>query len=408
MRPADLIRSAAAALGNNKLRSGLTMLGITIGVFSVVGVMTALSAIGTSIDSGLSVLGTHVFQIQRNPAVQIGGPQRSRGRPVITITEARRFASLMPAEVHTINFEVQHWGVLVRHQDRETAPRMAVVGTDAHYLNTHNFRLDYGRNLLADDVELGRPVAVIGYDIQQELFPFENPIGAWITIGGARYRVVGVLEEKGSLFGGQQDNRILVPITRFMGDFSNHWQSVNIAVQAPDAESFEEIRETAIGAMRLARRLDPGAENNFEVFSNDSLRDAFARIAAAVGAGGFLISAIALVAAGIGIMNIMLVSVTERTREIGIRKSIGARRKDILRQFLLESVYLSQLGGLAGIALGVLVGNFVAAQMNVPMLFPWFWAVVAVVTCTIIGVTFGLYPAWKAARLDPVDSLRFE
>jgi len=204
------------------------------------------------------------------------------------------------------------------------------------------------------------------------------------------------------------DNILLIPITRFvMSDWS--WRrSMDISVMAPDPTRMSLAEDTAIGQFRQVRGLEPEEANDFEVYSNDSMQDAFAEIAQVVGIGGLLISAIALVCAGVGIMNIMLVSVTERTREIGLRKSIGARKRDILLQFLLEAIALSLLGGFAGIVLGWVIGNFVAAQMNVPMIIPWFWIGTAIAVCSAIGITFGFFPAWRAAQMRPVEALRYE
>jgi putative ABC transport system permease protein len=217
-----------------------------------------------------------------------------------------------------------------------------------------------------------------------------------------------VYAEKGTSFGQSQDNFVAVPITRFLQD--NGWahRTVNIATEAPSHELYNATLDQAITAMRIARGLRPEQENDFDIYSNDSLISAFAKVADIVGAGAFIISGIALLAAGVGIMNIMLVSVTERTREIGIRKSIGAKKSDILAQFLSESVTLSLLGGFAGIILGVVAGDILAVWRNADAIFPYGWAATGVLVCTAIGVVFGLYPAWKAASLDPIAALRHE
>jgi putative ABC transport system permease protein len=214
--------------------------------------------------------------------------------------------------------------------------------------------------------------------------------------------------EKGTSFGQSQDATVVVPITRFLQDNGSSHRWIRIATEAPSHELYNATLDHAITAMRIARGLRPGQDNDFDVYSNDSLISAFAKVADIVGVGAFIISGIALLTAGVGIMNIMLVSVTERTREIGIRKSIGAKKRNILTQFLLESVVLSLVGGCAGILLGVAVGDFVASRLKADAIFPLGWASAGVLVCTAIGVGFGLYPAWKAASLNPIEALRHE
>lgn len=412
LRPSDLLSMAGASLKANKLRSFLTMLGITVGVFSVVGVMTALSAVKESIDSGLNVLGAGVFSVQRFPAIRTHSTYwKYRNRPPIDYRTAKRFQKEMEQTTPVVCLKYPtDWGIKVSYGNRETAPRMGVIGTNEHFLVTNNFRLNYGRNLTEDDLTFVRPVVVINSAIERLLFPHENPLDKWITVGRFRYRVVGVLEEKGKIFGEDQDTVLLVPASRIVSEYgdANRWEEFSLQVQAPNPLVYNETWEAAIGAMRLARGLPPEKVNDFEIVSNDSLLDAFNKVAVVVQTGGFIISFIALAAAGVGIMNIMLVSVTERTREIGIRKSLGARRRDILRQFLLEAVFLAQVGGLFGILLGAAAGNTAAHFMNAQAIFPWFWAAAAVAICGLVGVSFGLYPAWKAARLHPVEALRYE
>ncbi|HSP33389.1 MAG TPA: FtsX-like permease family protein, partial [Thermoanaerobaculia bacterium] len=222
------------------------------------------------------------------------------------------------------------------------------------------------------------------------------------------YMDAGVLAEKRSTFGQSQDDIIAVPITRFFNDFGARNRSINIATQSTSQATYNATLDKAIGAMRIARGLKVGQDNDFEVYSNDTLLTAFAQVAGTIRIGAFVISAIALLAAGIGIMNIMLVSVTERTREIGVRKAIGARRDDIIRQFLLEAIFLSEVGGLAGIIFGVAGGNGVAFLWDMSVVFPWGWAITGLAVCSAIGIGFGWYPAWKASRLEPVEALRYE
>lgn len=410
IRLLDLLSLATGSLTSNRLRSTLTILGISIGVFSVVGVMTFLSAVRTSIDEGLSFLGANVFEVNKYPAVMIAdGWWNYTDRPNITLREGQRFKELMEEGSDVlVSLKLTDGGERASFLDRQTERNIQVTGTDENFIFTANFEIAYGRNLSSDDVLFNRSVVVIGAEIESRLFPDINPLGREIIVDDFKYTIIGVLKERGSMFGQNMDAIALTPITRFMQTNFNRWRSANIAVQAPSAETFDSTQDDVIGTLRLVRGLEPEAPNNFEIYSNDSLRDEFARIAAIVGTAGLLISGIALITAGVGIMNIMLVSVTERTREIGVRKSLGARSHDILKQFLIESVFLSELGALGGILLGVIGGNVVARLFNVSAIFPWFWAGVAVLVCSLIGIGFGLYPAWKAARLNPVEALRYE
>lgn len=409
LRYRDLVDLSTRAMGTNKLRSILTMLGVAIGVFSVVGVMTALSAIRQNIDSGLNFLAANVFEISKFPPIRTeGGRATWWRRPNITPRQATEFVARMQQEDIIVTLRGQNSGQEIRFGDRNTGPIHTIVGSNENFILTHNFEIDAGRNLSEADLAFNRPVIVLGAEVVEQLFFDMDPVGQWVVADGQRYEVIGTLKARGKLFGNAMDNFVLVPIPRFVQYNWHPRRSMELSVMAPSVEQMAAVEDLIIGHFRHVRGLLPGQENDFDVYSNESLQEAFAQIANIVGIGGLLISGIALLCAGVGIMNIMLVSVTERTREIGLRKSIGARRSDILLQFLLEAVALSLLGGLMGIALGVLVGNVVAAQLNVPMILPWFWIAAAVTICTAIGVGFGFFPALRAARMRPVEALRYE
>jgi putative ABC transport system permease protein len=407
----EIIRMALGSLGVNKLRSGLTMLGITIGVFSVIGVMTAVSALRGSVESGLSALGSDTFQFVKR-ANSFGPPDSVTGRKLanrrdITLAQTNRYEALMEGHA-TVAVSAGSGGAQAIYEGRKTQSNVSLTGTNENYLSANKFTLEVGRNLTADDVDLARPVVLIGQDIVTRLFPSESPLDKRITIRGHVYTVIGILASKGSAFGQSLDTVALIPITRFLSDYGSRNRSLSIATQAPSQEFYNDTIDRAITAMRTVRGLKAEDDNDFDLSSNDSLIAAFATVADTLQLGSLAISAIALVAAGVGIMNIMLVSVTERTKEIGVRKSIGARKKTILAQFLVESVVISLAGGLFGILLGVLGGNGVALMLNATVVFPWNWALAGLGVCSAIGVGFGFYPAWKAASLDPIEALRFE
>lgn len=408
MQLSEILKLAGGALAANKLRSGLTMLGIAVGVFSVIGVMTVISGLRSNIEQGLNVLGANSFQLTRTPPINFSDPrQRFANRRNIDYTMATRLRDLL-GDSATVSLQIRRQGRVVTYLDRRTNPNVLLGGGDEHFVTSRNFDIAGGRNLGREDVEFGRPVVVLGADVSNRIFVNEEPVGKLVRIDGQNYTVIGVLAAKGSSFGQSQDNVAIIPITRFLQVYGNAGRSISINVQAPSQELLPAVQDRAIGTMRLVRGLDPEDPNDFEVFSNDSLIEAFNSIAGIVAVGAFVISAIALLASGVGVMNIMLVSVTERTKEIGIRKSIGAKKRNILSQFLIEAVTLSLAGGLAGVGFGIIAGNGVALVLSAEMIFPWAWAMAGLLVCGGIGVTFGMYPAWKAANLDPIEALRYE
>jgi putative ABC transport system permease protein len=413
MQFSEIIKMAFGSLGVNKLRSALTMLGITIGVFSVIGVMTAVTAMRSSIETGLSFLGSNMFQFAKYPVFGGGGPEgrrRFQMRRDITLEQAMRFKHEMEGIADVVCLKAfDNDGAQAVYGGRKTTPNLTFGGSDEHFLAANQYDIGIGRNFTPGDVELSRPVTVIGQEIVEKLFPSENPLGKTIKIKERTYVVIGVFAPKGQSFGNNSDGIAIIPITRFVADYGAERRSINIATQAPTQQVYNETLDKAITVMRVVRGLQAEKENDFEIYSNDSLIAAFAKVADAVSAGSFVISGIALLAAGVGIMNIMLVSVTERTKEIGVRKSIGARKKNILAQFLIESVTISLIGGIAGILLGVGVGNLLATLVfNANLLIPWDWTLIGLLVCSGIGIGFGFYPAWKAASLDPIEALRFE
>jgi putative ABC transport system permease protein len=408
----EILRIAFTSLGVNKLRSCLTMLGITIGVFSVIGVMTTISALRGSIETGLSFLGSNTFQFGKWPVVGGGGKDHRKYemRRNITLAQALRYKQLMEGTSNVVGLKVgfNENAAQAVYNGRKTTPDVTFGGTNEYFLNTNQYSIELGRNLQPEDIELARPVIIIGQDVVKKLFPSESPLGKTIKVMARTYVVIGTFAEKGTTFGQSDDNWAVIPITRFFSDMGAERYTVNIATEAPSHLLYNEIMDKGVTAMRIVRGLGPEAENDFELYSNDSILGIFGKVADVVTSGSFVISGIALLAAGVGIMNIMLVSVTERTKEIGIRKSIGARKKSILIQFLVEAIAISLAGGVLGIALGVGVGNLVAMWMKAGAIFPWEWAVLGLVVCSGIGVGFGFYPAWKAASLDPIEALRYE
>jgi putative ABC transport system permease protein len=409
MKNWELIKMAWNALGANKLRSTLTTSGITIGIFSIISVMTAISALQASIETGLSFLGSNTFQFSKYPnGIKIWGDEKYRNRKNIDYQTYLKFARLMADEADVICPKVWDDSTQAVYENKKTNPNIELCGTTQDFLAANNFKISDGRNLSAEDVEFARSACAIGQQLVQKLFPQGHAVGKVIKLNEKNYEVIGTLAEKGSNFGGNDDNLVLIPITKFFENYGSRQRSLNIAIEAKNQVVYERTMGIAIGAFRSARGLRPEETSDFEIYSNDSLASAFRNIAATVRVGAFIISALALVAAGVGIMNIMLVSVTERTKEIGIRKSLGARQRDIRMQFLLEALFLSLLGATAGILLGIAAGNGLAVWLQASTVFPFGWAILGVLVCSAIGVGFGLYPAHKAASLDPIEALRYE
>jgi putative ABC transport system permease protein len=405
----ETVTQAISSLTMNKLRSALTIMGVAVGVFSIIAVMTALDAIDKSVESGLASLGANTFQIQKDPPTTFGsGHSRNiyANRKDISYKQALLFRKSMESSTRNIGFMISSMANQAKYANLSTNPDVNLTGGDENFSASSGYQVVSGRNLAETDIRYARNSAVLGSDVATTLFPSgENPQNKSVKINGEVYTVAGVFAKKGTAFGQSQDNFVLIPITRYL-DHVNEKSSLSLTVEALSRKEYQQTIDRAIGAMRLARGLTIKDANDFEIRTNESLIDSFREIQRAIGTGAFIISFMALLTAGVGIMNIMLVSVTERTREIGIRKSIGAPRTTILRQFLLEALFLSLIGGFIGTIVGLVIGNLVAFQFNLPLLFPWLWITVAMLVCSAIGIVFGLFPAWKAANLNPVEALR--
>jgi putative ABC transport system permease protein len=406
----EALTMALNAVTTHKLRSSLTLLGILIGVFSIIVVMTAIRALQGSIEGQMTQLGSDTFQMQRFPAIQVEDDIESHEK----YFRRKRFYYPNAAYIReratlaknvSVSSEVDMGEVASRF--RKTNPTISFRGMSPESFETRNLIVAEGRPFVDSDLAGGRYVTVLGADVAKRLFPFGSPLGEWVQFKGVKYTVVGVLEPKGSIFGQSQDGFIVVPMTTVLNRYGRE-TPLTIQVQAHNQAVYEDTVEQVRGILRAMRKVPPGEGDDFEIVSNDSLIKQFRTITLAVRAGAGIIASIALVAAGIGIMNIMLVSVTERTKEIGIRRAIGAKKRNIMTQFILEAIVLSEIGGVLGILLGIGAGNVAAMALSTPPVFPWDWALIGLVVCSVVGIAFGTYPAWKAANLDPIESLRYE
>jgi putative ABC transport system permease protein len=410
----DLISMSLRAIVGNRLRSTLTLVGIVAGVASIIAVMTAISVVQGTMEKEMSVLGAQVFQVQKWPAGfnSMEERRKARHRPPVTVEHANAIREQVES-VDIVGAELWDFGFVVEYRGESTNPNVTICGGTPEYPPNNTHYVGLGRNISQIDIKSGRKVAVIGYAIAQKLFPFVDPIDKEIRLDGRKYRVIGVFDEKKSAFGSAYDNYVLIPITTYLDiygmiDRNGFSRSVNITVRAKTPELIDDAIEETRQVMRRERGLKANEEDNFDFFNSQSLITQFNDMTLGVKIAAFVIGIIALVVAGIGIMNIMLVSVTERTKEIGIRKSLGAKPKNILTQFLLEAVILCNLGGVVGVVVGFGLGNLVTAFTSFAVSVPLEWAVIGLVFCSGVGIIFGLLPAVRASRLHPVDALRYE
>ena len=411
MQLGENIRMALFALRTNKLRAGLTMLSVVVGVFSIIGAMTAIGILTNGISDSLSQLGSETFTVQKFPSIQMGGMDwlKYMHRKSITYEDikfVRNFTSLPLA----VSAEHKMAPLTIAYNNEKSDPQFSLLGSDDNFATNHNYAVDLGRMLTKEDVEYARDVCILTKDLINRVFKDGgSPLGKTVKLNGRPYEVIGTFTPKGGGGGASMDNFALIPITNEQKYFADPMLvSLTMTVRAKTIEQLDETQDEVIGSLRSARSVKPGADNDFEVETNTSLNlqfESFSKYVVYAGAG---ISAIALLAASIGIMNIMLVSVTERTKEIGIRKALGATRASIISQFLTESLVLCLLGGIIGIILGIAFGNIVAILMHAAVYIPYLWIGIGLLVCSFVGVVFGLYPAIKAARMDPIDALRFE
>ncbi|HRU46661.1 MAG TPA: ABC transporter permease [Candidatus Marinimicrobia bacterium] len=401
------LKLAFQTVKSNKMRTFLTTLGIVIGVTAVIGMMSIINALDRYMTKSLSSIGGNVFWIQKFPAVQVGHlDQKYRMRKDLKYEHAeaiKRSATLVSA----VSAEFFRWGKTVKYKDRATNPNVLVYGGDEYWADVNGRNISEGRMISLMDVQHRRAVAVLGADVAEKLFPFTYPIGEQVKIDGIRYEVIGVMEKMGQAMMGNQDNIVTIPNSTFIKTYGD-WGSINIAVKAKSAETILDAMDQVTAILRIARKVPPGDENDFEVVTADSIMNTLRNLTGFIFIAAVIICGISLVVGGIGIMNIMLVSVTERTREIGIRKAVGAKRRHILTQFMTEAVGICLFGGLIGILLGVVVGLLIAQAFKLPPVIPLWSIFVGMGFSLLIGVVFGTYPALKAAKLDPIEALRYE
>ncbi|MBS1271714.1 MAG: Macrolide export ATP-binding/permease protein MacB [Candidatus Marinimicrobia bacterium] len=408
MNLVEPIRMAFNSLWANKLRSSLTLLGVIIGVFTIIGMQSVIVGFQKNVHKELSALGANVFQVQKYPSVNMGGHDRHKYRNRKDITwENGKAIQEYATHVAAVGIENWEFGAVVKYGDKRTSPSVRVAGGTPEFAISNGYFVERGRFLTDSDVLHNRNVVVVGVDIIEELLPNVDPLGKEIKVAGKPFRIIGVFQEMGSRFGNSRDNRLVIPLSTWESLYGTN-RSVNLTIRAKSADEFQQAMDEVNSILRTVRKVPLGEPNDFEIWSSESQTAQFDNMTRMVRFAAIGIASISLLVAGIGIMNIMMVTVTERTREIGIRKAIGAQRGDILRQFLIESIILSVIGGLIGIVIGIGVAQVLSKVTPLPSAVPLWTIMLALVFCSIIGLFFGLYPAAKAAKMDPIESLRYE
>ncbi len=406
----ESLRMAVSAVAAHKLRSALTLLGVLIGVFSIIVVMTAMRVMQSYVESELSQLGDQTFMVRKLPTVLFSMPEgmeKILRRKNITLQEGRRLETSATL-ARAVGVETSFWAGQIQTPYKRTAPDVRLYGETPGSLPARNWIVQDGRGITESDVDGARDVCVLGNKLAHTIFPTGSPVGERVKINGMNYAVVGVLYPKGGKLGGDQDNFAIIPLTAGFNRFGYIRRSLTILVQARDRASFEACIEEVRGLLRIIRKVLPGEPDSFDIASNDTLIAQFRKFTRTLRLGVAVVSSIALLAAGIGIMNIMLVSVTERTREIGVRRAVGAKKRNIMTQFIIEAIVLCEIGGVIGVGCGILGGNSTAYIFKLEPVIPVDWIILGLLICSVVGLIFGTYPAFKAANLDPIESLRYE
>lgn len=407
------IRLALRSIRSNLLRASLTLLIIAFGIMALVGILTAIDSAIYSLNDSFSSLGANTFNVEpRGTTIsgRRGGRITKRGEPLV-YSQATDFKERFdfPGARTSISLQCTNRATLT-YQEEATNPNIRMTGVDENYLRAKGMDLAVGRNITQREALNGNNVTLLGADLVDILFAGKNDLamGSIVNAGNIKLKVIGILKSKGASMNQSEDRQILIPLQTAKRYFGTARTSYNVIVALNDASQMDSAIASATGLLRNIRRLKASQDNDFEMSKSDGLIDVIKENTLYLRLAAVMIGLITLLGAAIGLMNIMLVSVTERTREIGINKAIGATSRSIMTQFLTEAVIISLLGGIVGILLGVLVGNVVSLLMGGNFVFPWIWITMAVFTCTIVGLVSGLYPALKASRLDPIESLRYE
>ena len=405
------ISIAIDSIKANRLRAVITMLIISIGIMALVGILSAIDAIKNGINNNFTDMGANTFTI-RNADVNIRVGRRGKKAKAyekVTYKEALRFKNEFNYPVITSVSTMASMAARLKFENKKTNPNIQVFGSDENYILTAGYDLEKGRNFNTSEVLRGSHFTIIGKDVETALFGEKgNALDKFIKVGANRYQVIGVLKSKGNSSGFGGDKVCVIPLTNARQYFGNDNMSFTINVLTKNNLLLDIILNEAKGIFRKIRKIPTTGKDNFDIIKADNLASMLLDEISTVTAGATIIALITLLGAAIGLMNIMLVSVTERTREIGIRKAMGATQKAIKNQFLIESVVIGVMGGLVGILLGITIGNVISFILDTGFFIPWFWIITGVIICIAVGLLSGYIPAKRASQLDPIDSLRFE
>lgn len=403
------IRIAFDSIKSQLLRTILTVLIIAIGITALVGILSAVSALENTMASNFSSMGANTFNISRYNFTMVRQGEREKINPIISYREVKRFEEgyNFPFTKTSVSF-FGSGSAEVKYENKKTDPEVQILGVNQHYFENSGLEVEVGRELNFFDVQNNNAVCVIGSDLKKALLDDVNPIDQTISIRGSKFKVIGVLKSKGSTFGNNQDLRAYLPIQKARGIFTNPNINYELSIKTDNKDMLVGAQDEAILLFRNIRGLNPVEDDNFGMTSSDDLLNRVASISSILSTAAWIISIITIFGSTIALLNMMLVSVTERTREIGVRKALGAKRKTIAFQFFIETIIIGQLGGLLGIIFGIGIGYAFAAIADFEFVIPWSAMIWASIITFIVAVISGSYPANKAAKLDPVESLRYE